>query len=115
MQVTAKIEFDANNVAEILSEGTGRAIMVGTSELRRYSNQYVRFLTGKTKQSSYMASDLKKGLVVYDTPYARYAYYNTTSQVTKDHNPNAMSKWGEYAIKHHLDDIVKTVQREMKK
>lgn len=113
ISVAVNIDFPKQST---LNEAKGRyqrAIKVATSELRRYANQYVRFATGKTKDSSYIASDLSKGLVVYDTPYASYAYYNETNHVTTDHNPNARAKWGEYAIRHHLKDIERTVQREV--
>lgn len=115
MTVDMNIEFNKSKTLAEAKMRYDRALKVATSELRRYSNQYVRFLTGKTKDSSYLASDLSKGLVVYDTPYARYAYYNTASHVTTDHNPNARPLWGEYAIKHHLRDIERTVQREVKR
>ena len=113
MTVDMSMEFDRNALLSKTDKRYQRGLKVATSELRRYANQYVRFLTGKTKDSSYIASDLSKGLVVYDTPYARYAYYNETNHVTTDHNPNARPKWGEYAIKHHLKDIERTVQREV--
>lgn len=115
MTVDMNIEFNKSKTLAEAKARYSKGIKVATSELRRYANQYVRFLTGKTKDSSYIASDLSKGLVVYDTPYARYAYYNTTNKVTRDHNPNAQPLWGDYAIKHHLKDIERTVQREVKK
>lgn len=115
MTIDMKIEFDKNQTLAEAVKRYKRGIMVATSELRRYSNQYVRWLHGDTMKSSFIASDLKKGLVVYDTPYAHYAYYNTTNHVTTDHNPNARPLWGDYAIQHHIKDIERTVQREVKK
>lgn len=115
MTVDMNIEFNKSKTLTEARKRYDRALKVATSELRRYSNQYVRWLSGKTKDSSYMSSNLSKGLVVYDTPYARYAYYNTTNNVTKDHNPNARPLWGDYAIRHHLKDIERTVQREAKR
>jgi len=115
MTVSVEIDFPKQETMQKAQKRYTRALGVATSELRRYANQYVRFLTGKTRNSSYIASDLSKGLVVYDTPYARYAYYNETSHVTTDHNPNARPKWGEYAIRHHIRDIERTVQREVQR
>ena len=113
MNVDLKVEFDKGATKAELSQRWKRGLMVATSELRRYSNQYVRWLSGTMMKSSFIHSDLRKGLVVYDTPYAHLAYYNETSHVTTDHNPNARPKWGEYAIDHHLKDIERTVQREV--
>ena len=115
MTVDMSIQFDKSKTMSELRTRKERGIMIATSELRRYANQYVRFLTGNTKKSSYIASDLRKGLVVYDTPYASYAYYNELNHVTTDHNPNARPKWGDYALEHHLKEIERTVQREVLK
>ena len=113
MNVSIDIQFDKNATTAELKSRIDRGIMVATSELRRYADPYVRWLTGTTKKSAYSSSDLHKGLLIYDTPYARFAYYNENNKVTTDHNPQARPKWGEYALKHHLKDIERTVQREV--
>lgn len=115
MNVSINIQFDKNATTSELKARQRRGIMVATSELRRYADPYVRFSTGTTKKSAYIASDLQKGLVVYDTPYASYAYYNEHNHVTTDHNPNARPKWGEYTKQHHIKEIERAVQREVLK
>ena len=118
MTIDMNIKFDRHATEQQLKERWQRGITVAASELRRYSNQYVRFLTGKMKDSSYMSSDLSNGLVIWDTPYAHYAYENkNNTHITRESNknPNAMDHWADYAIKHHLKEIERTVQKEVRR
>ena len=115
MTVDMTIHFNKMLTLGELKSRQRRGIMVATSELRRYSDQYVRFATGITKKSAFFASDLSKGLLVYDTPYATFAYYNEHNHVTTDHNPNARPLWTDYALQHHFKEIERTVQREVLK
>ena len=92
-----------------------RALSVAMSELRRYAEPYVRFSTGNTMRSAHMASDISKGLVIYDTPYAHYTYYNTRSKVSTDHHPEARARWGEYAWDKHKAQILERAKKEYEK
>ena len=113
MNVNVDIDFDAGRLGRECGARLEKAIAIGTSELRRCSQPYVRFLTGATAKSAYVASDITRGLLVYDTPYAHYAYTNERSRVTKDHNPNATEKWAEVAWKRHKDSIVERMEKEV--
>lgn len=115
MNVEIKIDFDANKLKRDVNYKHQKALAIGASELRRLSQPYVRFQTGMTAKSAFRASEIDKGLLIYDTPYARYAYFNTTSDVTTDHNPNATAKWAEVAWDKHHSRIMQTIEKEIKR
>lgn len=115
MSAEIKIDFDTNKLKKDIDRKSSKALAVGTSELRRFSQPYVRFQTGMTAKSAFRASEIDKGLLIYDTPYARYAYFNTSSEVTTDHNPNATAKWAEVAWDKHHSRIIQTIEKEIKR
>lgn len=53
----------------------GRVQKFIDSEVLRYSEPYVPLLSGKLKESGNTATIKGSGLVRYNTPYARKAYY----------------------------------------
>lgn len=65
-------------------------------------NYFVRFDTGALKDSSITHSNLKKGVLVWQTPYALKMYY-TGTPVT-DKNPNASLQWCEKAEETYGED-----------
>lgn len=97
--------WNGHRYSEDIDKRTKRAIAVYTSEWRRYAEPYVRFQTGATMKSAHMASDIEHGLVIYDTPYARYTYFNTSSKVTTDHHPSASALWGKVALDRHHNQM----------
>lgn len=68
-----------------------------SSEFLADSNVYIPFVTGDLKRSSINFSDFEKGLLVWQTPYARRLFYNPQFDFSKDANPNARGLWAEYA------------------
>lgn len=113
VNVAVFADFDKLKAESIKRKKHG--IKVATSEFRRYSSPYVRFLTGELYKSAFRASELENGLVIWDEPYAFYAWSNEKNKVTKDHHPDATPKWTEVAKAKHWDAIMKTVDSEMKK
>lgn len=62
-------------------------------------NLYARDDTGRLIASSYPASDLPNGRLVWQTPYARRVYY--TGAPSHKHNPSASLRWCEKAKALH--------------
>ena len=58
---------------------------------------------------SAQGSDIKNGVIVYDTPYARRRYYTGTP--SQDENPNASIKWCEKAHDTFGAEWDKTAQK----
>ena len=57
-------------------------------------------------------SDIKKGTLIWDTPYAKSMYYTGTP--VKDRNPNASTLWAEKAKKKHNQKYIRMFQRIIK-
>ncbi len=71
------------------------------SVIRQDCNRYVRMDKGTLRKSSYSASQLDRGLIIWNTPYARRVYYTGTPRTVK--NPNASLQWCEKAKAEYLD------------
>lgn len=73
------VTFDLDPTGKILerhgmNEG-GIVQKVVDSEVLRYNDPYMPFLTGTLRKSGNLATKLGSGEVQYNTPYARYLYY----------------------------------------
>jgi len=67
--------------------------------IRADANKYVPVDQGTLRQSSYYSSQLDKGLIIWNTPYAKRRYY--TGHPRRIINPNASILWCEKAKKLH--------------
>ena len=63
-------------------------------EVAKQMDRYVPFRTGTLKNSVHLASDYQRGLLVYNTPYARRQYY-LHSQGQGVHDGRRGSYWGQ--------------------
>lgn len=77
MKMTGRLEMDS--LSAILKrrglETRGAVQRYIDSEVIRYCDPYVPFLTGALKNSARLHTVIGSGLVVYATPYARRQYY----------------------------------------
>lgn len=106
----------------------------------RYCSPYVPYKTGTLMRSANTATDIGSGMVIYNTPYARYQYYgnvmgpnipiteggavvgfyskpNQIKQLTgqklnynTEHSPLSGSFWFDRAMADHKDDLLKEVR-----
>lgn len=79
-------------------------------QILKDSNFYARRDTGTLIDSSQTASDFGKGIVAWDTAYAKKVYY--TGSPVKDKNPNASLQWVETARKQRGKDWQKLGQKK---
>lgn len=79
------------------------------------SNYYIPMDTKELKKSSSKFSDLKKGLIVWKTVYARRLFYNPQFNFRKDKNPNAQGLWAEKAKSVHGKKYRNIVNKTFKK
>lgn len=63
-------------------------------------NRYARDNTGALIASSYAASDVQAGRLVWNTPYARRVYYTGTPKHGR--NPGASLRWCQKAKALHV-------------
>ena len=80
-----------------------------SSQILKDCNRYCKEDTGLLIISSYSHSNLKKGLLVWQTPYAARQYYEIRTAY-KDVNANASWRWCELAQQLHKSDWVRQAQ-----
>lgn len=81
-------------------------------QILKDSNYFAPQDTGALINSSIIASDLQKGILVWDTTYARKLYWNPQLNFSHDVNPNAQGKWFEAAKSIYLSTWVAMAKKE---
>lgn len=114
MRIETEVDFDGTRIKQTKQMNVKRAVKGTARFFEKVARPYVRWQTGRTSQSSAF-SDFDKGEITYDTPYARYTYYNDKNTVTKDHNPNATAKWGDFVKAKYKKEIQDTFQRYLER
>ena len=90
-----KITTDKSLIKKRISAGVNNMIAPLTEQVIKDSNYFCRQDQGTLIASSQIASEPEKGLAVWDTPYAKKAYY--TGEPSTDVNANASLMWCEKA------------------
>lgn len=78
------------------------------------SNYYCPMYTGTLMKSGILNTVAGSGKVVWNTPYAKAQYYGLENK-SKQHNPNATSKWFEVAKARRKKEWEKLVNDEYRK
>lgn len=105
ISVNIKEHIDLKALVERAEKAKKKAVMAVAMSLKKEADPYVRWQTGATFRSAAL-SDFAEGEIKYDTPYARYAYYNERSKVTKDVHPLACARWAEVAWNAKKDRFI---------
>lgn len=107
------MKFELKPLQEILScrglESRGTVQKHIDSEVLRYCSPYVPIKTGTLRRSGTDSTDIGSGEVVYNTPYARQQYYNTSE--SRPYSPLAGAKWFERMKIDHKDDILRSAAK----
>ena len=95
-----RVEVNPNKIASGIKGKWGAGLYKLCAVIRDDCNKYVRVDKSTLRKSSYSASRPDKGLIIWNTPYARRVYYTGTPRTTK--NPNASLQWCEKAKAEYL-------------
>lgn len=108
-------EFKPNKtrIAARIQSGIDEMVPAVAEQALADCNHFARRDQGTLIQSSQTASDLEKGELVWNTPYARRVYYTGTP--SKDANPNASLMWCQKAEKAYGKDWQRTAQKSFNK
>lgn len=101
-----KIKRNAAAIQAKIAAGKKQMIPAVTEAVIQYGNIFVREDQGALKNSALISSRLQEGKAVWDTPYAKKAYYTGTPST--DVNPDASLMWAEKGVntyKKELDQI----------
>lgn len=107
-----------DSVQELADKSLEKAIWAVSQEALKDSNKYIPFDTGALLRSSIVETFATKGLIQYNTPYAKRLYYGISLNFSKDANPQASAYWWEKGTKgkgSKYTKIYKTLWNETKK
>lgn len=99
------VKFDATALYTKLEAGTKRAQQALDASIVKYGNLYCPQDTGNLQKSAINNTKIGSGKVVWNTPYAKFQYYNWRGIRGHNRNPKATSKWVETALVNHINDI----------
>lgn len=107
------VSFSKSSVLTRL-KGAGNAGLAEVStELLKDANFYCRKDTGNLIESSLLASKPEKGVLVWDTPYAKKMYY--VGAPVRDENPHASVMWAHRAAEEHRKKYEGILQKIFRK
>jgi len=92
-----------------LTRAAAEAQLALSAEALADCNRLCKLDTGKTIASSHRASNMFLGRLVWDTPYARHAYYLGEADTSK--NPMASKMWAHKAAALYSDKWLNTARR----
>lgn len=101
-----KIKRNAAAIQAKIAAGEKKMVPAVTEAVIQYGNIFVREDQGTLKNSALISSRPQEGKAVWDTPYAKKAYYTGTPST--DVNPDASLMWTEKGVntyKKELDQI----------
>lgn len=105
-----RININSAQITQRLQNPLGeQGLAMLSSEILRDCNKYCKEDTGMLIASSLIHSDLKRGRLVWQTPYAARQYYEIRTAY-KDVNENASWRWCEVAKNNHHEKWCRQAQ-----
>ena len=102
-----RIQIDPNKVGLKVQGAWKESLLPLSSQILGDCNQYVKADQHTMEASSYAASDLRAGKLVWDTPYAKRQYWAIKTSLT----PGRTWKWCETAKRKHKADWQKLAEK----
>jgi hypothetical protein len=100
--MSVKFNIDENKIKVKMDAAWSSGLEMLSSQILRDCNRYCKEDTGMLIMSSYIHSDLKKGRLVWQTPYAARQYYEIRTAY-HDVNSEAEWRWCEVARNNHAE------------
>lgn len=114
IEANARLEYNPTALVQKYRNRAKVAQTILDESVLKDTEQYVRYRTGILARSARTASMIGQGKIIYDTPYARKVYYDTSSDVTRDIHPNATPKWFEESKKKNRKHWMDAVENILK-
>lgn len=102
-----RIQIDPNKVGAKVMGAWKESLLPLSSQILEDCNQYVKVDQHTMESSSYAASDLNNGKLVWDTPYAKRQYWEIKTSLT----PGRTWKWCETAKRKFKSDWQKLAEK----
>lgn len=94
--MSVKININADSIKATIDQTWETGLEMISSQILKDCNEFCKEDTGMLIISSYIHSDLKKGRLVWNTPYAARQYYEIRTAYP-DVNERATWRWVEVA------------------
>ena len=98
--MSVKFLIDEDGIKVKMDTAWKSGLEMLSSQILKDCNKYCKEDTGMLIMSSYIHSDLSKGRLVWQTPYAARQYYEIQTAY-KQPNHNASWRWCEVAKSNH--------------
>ena len=108
--MSVKIIVNGNTIQAKIDNAWQSGLEMLSSQILKDCNRYCKEDTGMLIMSSFIHSDLKKGRLVWQTPYAARQYYEIPTAYTDNGNPNATWRWCEVAKANHAAEWVRQAE-----
>lgn len=92
------INIDTEQVAAKVKGAWEKGLYALSAQVLQDCNEFVKYDQGTLESSSYTASRLADGVLVWETAYAKRQYWEIQTSLT----PGRTWKWCETAKKRHL-------------
>ena len=102
-----RIQIDPNKVGLKVQGAWKESLLPLSAQILQDCNQYVKVDQHTMESSSYAASDLHNGKLVWDTKYAKRQYWEIRTSLT----PGRTWKWCETAKKKHHGNWQKLAEK----
>ena len=109
MWMPVRIDIKEVDIAEKIHKACSKGLEMLSSEILTDCNEYCKERSGALIQSSLIHSDLKRGLLVWQTPYAARQYYEIRTAL-KGKNPKATWRWVGVARANKITEWNKKAQ-----
>lgn len=113
--ISFNVIIQLGNIEERIQNAVDVTQMQLDQEVLKDSNYFIPKDTGELERSSVRASEIGKGVLKWDTKYARKLYYNPQYNFSKDVNPNAQGLWFEAAKVRFLSDWIRMAQQTIER
>ena len=107
--MSVEVTTDIQAITQRIARDKEKMIFLVTTQALKDSNNYARRQSGDLIRSSLIATDYEKGILIWDTPYAKKVYWTGTP--LKNKNPNARLMWADFAKANHNKEWLKIAQR----
>lgn len=104
-----RVRFNKKKVEARLSGICKKGTFILATELLKDANYYARMQSGELIRSSLRASEPEKGILRWDTPYARRVYYVGSPNAFT--NPNASLMWAHRASKENRRKYLEIIKK----
>jgi hypothetical protein len=102
-----RINIDPNRCAAKVEGAWNKGLYILSSQVLGDCNQFVKVDQHTLESSSYVASRLNEGVLVWDTPYAKRQYWEIRTSLT----PGRTWKWCQTAKNSFLSDWQKLAEK----